>query len=155
MATPGKIQEKNHRKRPSDARVTATVIIMRFIGSNYDDLRNRLSSDFPSRVPLFNEALARSITKSQIMTLCCPTRLISVSLKQKLQTSEISSKAINQTSNKTLLGFADYSRWTLITHKPDKRSFDIVDWSHAFTFFGMKVHPTRFCLFCFSFVPHQ
>ena len=62
-------------------------------------------------------------------------RLVSVTLKQELQTSEISSKTIKHPFNKTLLVFADF--FTLnarhAVYKLGKHSSDIVDWSHAFT----------------------
>jgi len=48
-------------------------------------------------------------TKPQIMTLFYLARRISVTQKYELQTSEISSKAINHPFNKTLLAFADFS----------------------------------------------
>jgi len=61
-------------KNPSDAHVTATGTIMRFVGSNsqvyYHDWHNRLFADFPSKVLLFNEALPWSLTKPQIMVQC-------------------------------------------------------------------------------------
>jgi len=41
-------------------------------------------------------------------------RLGSITQKQKLQTSKISSKAIKHPFNKSLLTFTDLSRWTLI-----------------------------------------
>jgi len=69
------------------ARVTETHLF----GSNsqvyYDNLHNTLSADFQSRALLFIEALTRSFKKPQIMTLFYLARAVSVTSKQKLQTS--------------------------------------------------------------------
>jgi len=55
---------------------------MRIVGSNsqvyYDDLHNRLSADFPSRVFLFNKALPWSLTKQEVMTFFYLESLVNV-----------------------------------------------------------------------------
>ena len=100
----------------------------------YDNWHKRFSADFPRRVLLFEEALLWSVTKPQIMTLFYLTRLVSVSSKQELQTSEISFKANSYLtlSIKPCLSLLMFSQWMPITHKPDKRSSDIVCRSHSY-----------------------
>jgi len=74
----------------------------------YDNWHKRFSADFPRRVLLFEEALLWSVTKPQIMTLFYLTRLVSVSSKQELQTSDlVQSEQLPYPFNKTLLVFAD------------------------------------------------
>ena len=67
------------------------------------------------------------------MTSFCLARLAIVTSKQELQTSGITSNAINHLSIKPCLSLLIFVGWTLIMHKPDKRSSDIVDGSQVFT----------------------
>jgi len=84
---------------------------------------NRLSSDFHSRFSfsqkfstVFNE------TNHKLWLYFTYRRLISVTQQQELQTSGISSKAINHLFSKSLLVFADFLRGTLVIYRPDKNS---------------------------------
>ena len=94
-------------------RVTTAVTKMRLLGSHiqvhYGNFHNTLSADFQSRVLLFTNVLSWSLTKPQIITLFYLARPISVTHKQQLQISGISSKAINHPFDKTLLVLADFS----------------------------------------------
>jgi len=60
-----------------------------------DKLKNRLFAYFQSRALLFEKALPWSLTKPQIITLFYRARLASVTSKQELHISVISSKAAN------------------------------------------------------------
>jgi len=71
---------------------TATVKKMSFAGCNskvYDHCHNphiTLSAEFQGRALLCKQALPASLTKPQIVTLFYLARLVSVILKQELQT---------------------------------------------------------------------
>jgi len=55
----------------------------------------RLSANFQSKTHLFKEALSWSPKKPQLMTQFYLARRVSVTSKQELQTSGISSRAVN------------------------------------------------------------
>ena len=50
------------------------------------------------------------LNKTTIMTLFCLAGFASITLKQELQTSKISFKAIKHPFNKSLLAFTDFFR---------------------------------------------
>jgi len=101
----------------------------------YGNLHNCLSAGFPSKALLFKEALPWSLTKPETMTLFYLETHASVTYKQDLQTSEISSKAIHLTFKKTLQYLLIFSWWKLIIHKPNARSPDIT-YRRDFLFFA-------------------
>ena len=76
-----------------------------------------------------------SLTKPQLTSLFYLAGLVSVTKKQELQASGISTKASNHPFNVSSLVFADFFTVIalLIIHEPNKRSFVIVDRSHVFT----------------------
>jgi len=81
------------------AHVTPTATKKRFVSSYsqvyYYNLHNTLIADFQSGAVRFKVALPWSSTKPQIFTLFYLARLVSVTSKQKLQTSGISSRTAN------------------------------------------------------------
>jgi len=66
------------------------IRFLRWYGSNIqvycDNTHNNLSADFQNRALLYKEALPWSSMKSQILTLFCLARIVSVTSKQELQT---------------------------------------------------------------------
>ena len=90
------------------------------------NLHNRLSADFPSRVLLINEALPWSLKKPQSRRLYFVQQDLSASLRNKsCKRLRSRPKRSITLSIKPFLSLLIFSRWTLITHKPDKRSTDI------------------------------
>jgi len=66
--------------------------------------------------------IALVFNKTTTMFLFYPARLASITQKQELQTSKISSKAIKHPLNKSLLVFTDFFTVNTHPHNRDKRS---------------------------------
>ena len=106
----------SRKKRVSLAAIAKYIMIISFIGY----LQIFKTGYF------FTKVLPLRLTKPQITILFYLARLVSVTQKQELQTSEVSSEAINHSLNKTLFVFDFFifscGMLLVIIHKPDKKT---------------------------------
>jgi len=111
--------------------VTTIVTKLRFVGSHsqayYDILNSRLAAGFWIGY-FFRRSIVMIFWQNHILwviSLFYLARLIRVTQKHELQTSGISSKAINHPSNKALLVFAQF--FTGNAHRTSIGQVDCVD----------------------------